>query len=562
MKRARDNRQLLLPLDLPAKAWPTGEIIYYDLVRKWHKVKPHLNEPILKAILLRDFNRYTQGLYGEPFRRGEYPSDFDHDDWRWELRRRKASYWDYTCRGACHWLVNFTLRLAMLVEPKRRWRIITSDKHSTVWDGRNTVFDFNFQAMGVPAEECFKMAYKKELRPGRFMTAGFPAHHTERVIITRDQAGGFLVTRVDNAHGFERELQVRKCDTHRKAMAIAQRWVGSSGRIVDRTQQPFAAQPSMPITPVGFEYGLSVNNRSAGADMSRCVSTPAALRIPYALSSYISQLGALAGACTVHREVGQRRYRPRRKLSASVMRDLFAQVLDTQSESTAACDVTLPRGSLTTLVTTRELSRPAQDGTIEYEDLDNASAAYLEATRRPDGRIIYNDTESRPVVQIEVKAMRRVGPNRWVAKLHKTIIKFPAKPLPPANSDAKQSKQTVQHGKLGLPAKENAGGDLTTLDRAPLSAKRAPSPQAPVPLHETRRPRQAVLRRKDHMPGLQRALAKRFTLKATSRVLHRKSREERTIGRLSHCGFTPPFCSSWLASSCSSLRAVSSSPFS
>ena len=37
--------------------------------------------------------------------------------------------------AACHWLVNFALELAQLVEPDRKWRIITSDKHSTVWDG-------------------------------------------------------------------------------------------------------------------------------------------------------------------------------------------------------------------------------------------------------------------------------------------------------------------------------------------------------------------------------------------------------------------------------------------
>src|SRR5262245_15645942 len=118
MKRARDNRQLLLPLDLPAKAWPTGKVVYYDLKRKWHKVRPHLNEPILKAILVQDFNKYTQGLYRKSFRRGDYPSDFDGNGWRWEHSGRHPGYWLYACSGACHWLANFTLRLAMLVEPK------------------------------------------------------------------------------------------------------------------------------------------------------------------------------------------------------------------------------------------------------------------------------------------------------------------------------------------------------------------------------------------------------------------------------------------------------------
>ena len=43
----------------------------------------------------------------------------------------------------CHWLVNFSLRLAERVDPDRPWRIITSDSHSTVWDGYDLLFDFN-----------------------------------------------------------------------------------------------------------------------------------------------------------------------------------------------------------------------------------------------------------------------------------------------------------------------------------------------------------------------------------------------------------------------------------
>jgi hypothetical protein len=60
--------------------------------------------------------------------------------------------------GACHWLVNFNLKLAMLVEPEKPWRIVTSDKHSTVWDGAHTLFEFNFLAFGIPAQECIDLA--------------------------------------------------------------------------------------------------------------------------------------------------------------------------------------------------------------------------------------------------------------------------------------------------------------------------------------------------------------------------------------------------------------------
>jgi hypothetical protein len=68
--------------------------------------------------------------------------------------------------GACHWLVNFELCLAQLTLPKRRWRIITSDEHSTVWDGRDTLFEFNFLALKVSPDDCFRMAYSDEGEPG------------------------------------------------------------------------------------------------------------------------------------------------------------------------------------------------------------------------------------------------------------------------------------------------------------------------------------------------------------------------------------------------------------
>ena len=57
----------------------------------------------------------------------------------------------------------------MLVMPDRQWRIITSQKHSTVWDGEDTIFDFNFQAFGIDANECFELAAKTMLPPGKYI---------------------------------------------------------------------------------------------------------------------------------------------------------------------------------------------------------------------------------------------------------------------------------------------------------------------------------------------------------------------------------------------------------
>src|SRR5215831_19037268 len=60
--------------------------------------------------------------------------------------------------------------------PKKPWRIITSVKHSTVWDGDDTLFDFNFQAMGIPPDECFQDANKKMKKPGQHIVCHFAQH--------------------------------------------------------------------------------------------------------------------------------------------------------------------------------------------------------------------------------------------------------------------------------------------------------------------------------------------------------------------------------------------------
>jgi hypothetical protein len=53
------------------------------------------------------------------------------------------------------------------------WDGIPSNKHSTVWNGDETLFDLNFQAMGISPDECFSLAFKRQLRPGKYMRVCF-----------------------------------------------------------------------------------------------------------------------------------------------------------------------------------------------------------------------------------------------------------------------------------------------------------------------------------------------------------------------------------------------------
>jgi hypothetical protein len=146
---------------------------YYDLKRNWTKnIVPHLSNEDLNATLVRDFNKYTIGNWGTPFKQGMHPRAFETCDWDINHRGKKPAFWRYVKHAACHWLVNFTLKLAMLVLPRRKWRIVTSDEHSTVWDGKDTIFDFNFQAMGITANECYEAATaqgSRELAPGKLL---------------------------------------------------------------------------------------------------------------------------------------------------------------------------------------------------------------------------------------------------------------------------------------------------------------------------------------------------------------------------------------------------------
>jgi len=137
-----------------------------------------------QIIMVENFNLFTWGRWRRRFKFGEVPSPHG-DDWQDQIDRkgRRPAFWKYTKMGACHWLVNFNLELARLAEPDRKWRILTSPNHSTVWDGELLLFDLNFLAMGVSPKECFEMANKRgtELMPGETHPVGRAEHYKKEM---------------------------------------------------------------------------------------------------------------------------------------------------------------------------------------------------------------------------------------------------------------------------------------------------------------------------------------------------------------------------------------------
>lgn len=160
---------------------------YYDLKgSNWTRVvAPHLQDEEVQRVLARDFHKFTMGRWNERFEKGMVPRDFESCDW--DIWCRRCRFHDYVKHAACHWIVNFALALARAVSPRRRWRIITTQAHSTVWDGQFTLFDFNFYAFGIPAMETFQTAYGRELPVGRYLRVYY-AEHFSRDLPSSDRS--------------------------------------------------------------------------------------------------------------------------------------------------------------------------------------------------------------------------------------------------------------------------------------------------------------------------------------------------------------------------------------
>lgn len=167
---------------------------YYDFRRNWgKKCVPHLMNKEVQSILAKDFAKYCKGRQlvckrlglggdGWQYDPSEPPHYYESCDWWLALQGRKPAYLQYVKHGACHWLVNFNLKLAQLAEPNYAWRIVTSDLHSCVWNGlaneAGVLFDINFYTMKVPVEETIEMTLMHDsvqiLKPGKLLKTYVP----------------------------------------------------------------------------------------------------------------------------------------------------------------------------------------------------------------------------------------------------------------------------------------------------------------------------------------------------------------------------------------------------
>ena len=76
-----------------------------------------------------------------------------------------------------------------------------------MWDGRDTLFEFNFLALKVSPDDCFRVAYVEEGEPGDYLKVSFATHYTKdiRGDLSEDDAESFRrrMTRIRDIHQFE-----------------------------------------------------------------------------------------------------------------------------------------------------------------------------------------------------------------------------------------------------------------------------------------------------------------------------------------------------------------------
>ena len=155
---------------------------YYDIQKNWRKLKPLYEQDSVLFLSycemeahaearLTDFNKENEAdgiahRYSyEPktFTKDLRPWDYESCDWMcyYDKPGRKPGYFQWVRHSACHWIVNANYLVITELEPNHPWQIVESDFHSTCVDvSRGLMFDTNFLALGISAEECYQKTCK------------------------------------------------------------------------------------------------------------------------------------------------------------------------------------------------------------------------------------------------------------------------------------------------------------------------------------------------------------------------------------------------------------------
>ncbi len=159
---------------------------YFQIEDHWDELLPIYTCNQATEIWYNEMEAYGRGKdedYGltncrtNPLTPELTPMDYDSCDWRLNINEDgscgpvivRPEFWKYVCHSACHWLVNLSLFVAQQYTPEKQWRIVSGKEHSTVWDGEDTLWDANFLALGIDADEAWKLANDVHYQPNEYM---------------------------------------------------------------------------------------------------------------------------------------------------------------------------------------------------------------------------------------------------------------------------------------------------------------------------------------------------------------------------------------------------------
>jgi len=148
--------------------------VHYNIQKNWKKLKPIYESQECRALWYEGCVTYVQSKFedhGIEFDPERYtynfittPSVIESSDWQYGFgkRGRKPAFWQYALAHACHWMAEKDLYIAKKIAPEFDWVIISSEEHTTVFNGIDTIFDTTYNAMGISAEVAYKSATLKQ----------------------------------------------------------------------------------------------------------------------------------------------------------------------------------------------------------------------------------------------------------------------------------------------------------------------------------------------------------------------------------------------------------------
>ena len=159
-----------------------NRLSFFPIQKHWRRLGPLFKSKESKSIWLPNMLEYHRNRaheFGFKYIRKKdmegSPACWDSCDWRFNREHPGPSpgFWEFACHSACHWVADMCLYVASNAYPNTPWRIVTSDKHSTVWNGcpkTPVLFDVNFLAIGVKPKEAWELASKgRMLKPGQWL---------------------------------------------------------------------------------------------------------------------------------------------------------------------------------------------------------------------------------------------------------------------------------------------------------------------------------------------------------------------------------------------------------